>query len=72
MWLKDARCEEIVKEAWEVGKVVGSEWAISKCLKRCKVELMRWNKKEFDIVGVKVAELQARLAFLETQPTSPN
>ena len=54
MWLKDARCEENVKE------------------ERCKVELMRWNKKEFDIVGVKVAELQARLAFLETQPTSPN
>ena len=54
MWLKDAHCEEIVKE------------------EMCKVKLMRWNKEEFSIVGVKVAELQARLAFLETQPTSPN
>ena len=41
MWLKDARCEEIVKEAWEEGELVGSEWPISKCLERCKVELMR-------------------------------
>ena len=32
----------------------------------CKVKLMRWNKEEFSIVGFKVAELQARLAFLET------
>ena len=54
MWLKDARCKEILKE------------------ERCKVESMRWNKEEFDIVGVKVAKLQARLAFLETRPTSPN
>ena len=72
MWLKDARCEEIVKEAWEEGEVVGSEWAISNYLERCKVESMRWNKEEFGNVKVKVAELQARLAFLEIQPTSPN
>ena len=72
MWLKDARCEEIVKEAWEEGELVGSEWPISKCLERCKVELMRWNKEEFGNVGMKVAELQARLAFLETQPTTSN
>ena len=41
MWLIDARCEEIVKEAWEEGELVGSKWPISKCLERCKVELMR-------------------------------
>ena len=33
---------------------------------------MRWNKEEFGNVGMKVAELQARLAFLETQPTTSN
>ena len=65
IWLKDARFEEVVKEAWEEGEVVGSNWAISNCLERCKVELMRWNKEGFGNVGVKVAELQARLAFLE-------
>ena len=37
--------------------MVGLNWAISNCLERCKVELMRWNKKEFGNVGVKVAEL---------------
>ena len=41
MWLKDARCEEVVKKAWEERELVGSDWAISNCLERCKVELLR-------------------------------
>ena len=72
IWLKDAWCEEVVKEAWEEGELLGSNWAISNCLDRCKAELLRWNKEEFDNVGAKVADLQAKLALLEIQPTSPN
>jgi len=72
MWLKDACCEEIVKEAWKEGELVGSDWAISNYLERCKAELLRWNKEEFGNVRAKVAYLQARLALLEIQPTSPN
>ena len=72
MWLKYACCEEVVKEAWKEGELVGSDWAISNYLERCKAKLLRWNKEEFGNVRVKVAELQARLAFLEIQPTSPN
>ena len=72
MWLKDARCEEVVKEAWEEGELVGSDWATSNCLERCKSELLRWNKEEFGNVGATVAKLQARLELLENQPASSN
>ena len=72
MWLKDAWCEEEVKEAWEERELLGSNWAISNYFDRCKVELLRWNKEEFGNVGAKVADLQAKLALLEIQPTSPN
>ena len=51
---------------------MGSDWAILNCLERFKVELLRWNKEEFDNVGAMVAELQARLALLENQPASSN
>ena len=72
MWLKDARCEEVVKEAWEEGELVGSDWAISNCLERCKSQLLRWNKEEFGNVGATMAEQQARLELLEYQPASSN
>ena len=40
MWLKDARCEEVVKEAWEEGELLGPNWAILNCLDKCKAELL--------------------------------
>ena len=52
--------------------MLGSDWGISNCLDRCKAELLRWNKEEFNNVGAEVANLQAKLALLEIQPTSPN
>ena len=51
---------------------MGLDCAILNCLERCKAKLMRWNKDEFGNVGAKVTNLQARLAFLENHPTSPN
>ena len=52
--------------------MLGPDCTISNCLDRCKAELLRWNKEEFDNVGAKVVDLQAKLALLENQPTSPN
>lgn len=32
MWLKDSRCESVVKGAWECGQLAGSNWVLQECL----------------------------------------
>lgn len=71
MWLKDSRCEEVVHEAWDEGKLMGTEFTLKNCLDRCRVKLDAWNKLEFGHVSRMIAELQKKLKWLEKQPLSP-
>ena len=57
MWLKDLRCEKVVKDAWESGQLIESNWALYNCLERCKVDLSTWNAMEFGHVGRTIMEL---------------
>ena len=70
MWLKDSRCEMVVKDAWECGQLVGSDWVLQECLERCKIDLSAWNVSEFGHVGRTIVELQTQLEWLELQPVS--
>lgn len=70
MWLKDSRCEEVVHEAWDEGKLMGTEFTLKNFLDRCRVKLDAWNKLEFDHVSRMIAELQKKLEWLEKQPFS--
>ena len=70
MWLKDSRCEDIVKATWEVRLQSGTEGVLKSCLEQCRHDLDAWNKEEFGHVRRKVAELQNKLEWLELQPTS--
>ena len=68
MWLKDLRCEQFVKDAWESGQMVGSDFVLQDCLDRCKANLTAWNATEFGHVGRNIVELQTKLEWLELQP----
>ena len=70
MWLKDSRCEKVVKDAWECGQLVGSDWVLQECLEWCKTDLSAWNDSEFGHVGRTIVELQTKLEWSELQPVS--
>ena len=65
MWLKDSRCEKVVKDAWECGQLVGSDWVLQECLEWCKTDLSAWNDYEFGHVGRTIVELQTKLEWSE-------
>ena len=70
MWLKDLRSETVVKNAWESGQLMESDWVLHNCLERCKVDLSTWNATEFGHVGRTIMELQTKSEWLELQPIS--
>ena len=70
MWLKDSRCEKVVKDAWECGQLVGSDWVLQECLEWCKTDLSAWNDYEFGHVGRTIVELQTKLEWSKLQPVS--
>ena len=45
MWLKDNRCEEIVKDAWEEGVHAGAKGVLKSFLEHCQHDLNAWNKE---------------------------
>ena len=71
MWLKDLKCEEVVKTAWAEGCINSAGFSISRCLELCHNKLEAWNKSDFSHVGRKILELQGKLEWLEHQPASP-
>ncbi|XP_075675045.1 uncharacterized protein LOC142644284 [Castanea sativa] len=65
MWLKDEHCDEVVVEAWEKGKSMGTQHPFSQCIDECKRSLLAWNKNTFGHVGKKIAAFQKKLQWLE-------
>lgn len=39
MWLKDPRCEDVVRDAWEEGLAANQEFMLGKCLESGKARL---------------------------------
>ena len=68
--MKDLRCEQVVKDAWESGQMVGSDWVLQDYLDRCKANLTTWNAIEFSHVGRNIVELQTKLEWLKLQLVS--
>lgn len=56
MWLRDRRCEEVVHEAWEEGKVTNIGSMLGSCLEKSRVKLENWRKTEFGHLGRKLTE----------------
>ena len=61
MWLKDEQCEEVVFEAWERGKNMGTQNLFKQCMEECRRSLSSWNKNKFGHVGQKISTLQKKL-----------
>ena len=57
MWLKDPKCEEVVKKEWFEGCINSGGFPISRCLELCWNKLDAWNKSDFGHVGRKISEL---------------
>ncbi|XP_075665642.1 uncharacterized protein LOC142635351 [Castanea sativa] len=70
MWLRYQRCEEVVKKAWEEGKLTSSGSMLGSCLEKCWARLEAWNKTEFAHVGRRVSEVQKRFEWVKLQPPS--
>ena len=39
MWLKDSKCEDVVKTTWESGLMLAMNWVLRSCLDQCKADL---------------------------------
>ena len=65
MWLKDEQCEEMVSEAWERRKNMGTQNLFTQCMDECRRSLSSWNKNTFGHVGQKISTLQKKLQWLE-------
>ena len=72
MWLKDLKCEKVVKIAWAEGCTDGLGFLISRCLEIYRNRLEVWNKIDFGHIGRKISELQGKLEWLEHQLASPS
>ena len=68
MWLYDARCAEVVRDAWEFGLYVPTGHPLQNCISSYNERLTQWNKREFGHVGHQIKNLRNRLQVLETSP----
>ena len=70
MWLKDSKCKDVVKTAWESGLMSATYWVLRSYLDRCKADFSAWNTVKFRHVGRSIAKLQSKLEWLELQPST--
>ncbi|GAV57251.1 hypothetical protein CFOL_v3_00789 [Cephalotus follicularis] len=61
-WVKEARCEEIMKDTWEDGIYkLGSNNLVSK-IRICRDNLSKWCRDSFGLLGWRVSEKKAFLS----------
>ena len=65
MWLRDEQCKDVVNDAWERGRSMGTQHQFTQCLDECRKSLSFWNKTTFGHVGRKISALQKKLQWLE-------
>ena len=68
MWLRDPRCEEVVRDAWEQGLCSTMGHPLKNCISECHAQLTQWNKREFGHVGRQIKLLKTKLQMLEAFP----
>ena len=61
MWLRDEGCSGVVNDAWDRGRIRGTDWPLLHCLEECRTSLSKWNKHSFGHVGKQIAVLQKKL-----------
>ena len=64
IWTRDERCREIVKGAWDPGRI-DLEDGIMGRLKRCQKQLQRWNWAKFGNVNKMLKQKKEKLQQLE-------
>nr|POF24132.1 hypothetical protein CFP56_06215 [Quercus suber] len=65
MWLREDECKDVVNDAWERGRSMGTQHQFTQCLDECRRSLSTWNKTKFGHVGQKISALQKKLRWLE-------
>ena len=65
MWLRDLRCEEVVRDAWEHGLCSAMGHPLKNCIFECHAQLTQWNKRGFGHVGRQIKLLKNKLQVLE-------
>lgn len=65
MWLRDKRCSEVVNDARERGRNMGTNSPFLHCLEECCTSLTEWNKHSFGHVGKEITKSQKKLQMLE-------
>ena len=68
MWIKEDECDEVVKNAWERGRILESQNQFRRCLLECRSSLQSWNSTKFGHVGRNIASLSKKLQWLECLP----
>lgn len=60
MWLKHKQCEEVVREAWEMGMHMGRD-TVEHYLENCRIALIAWNSRVVDHVGKNIDHMRQQI-----------
>ena len=72
IWIKEDECDEVMKEAWERGRILGSQNQFRQCMHECRSSLQSWNSTNFGHVCRKIVSLTKKLQWLECLPGGGN
>lgn len=64
MWLRDAGCEEVVKQEWEGLRGCSAVERVSNCIKSCNKGLDGWSRCSFGRIQKEVKELENRIKVM--------
>ncbi|BFG37895.1 hypothetical protein CerSpe_241690 [Prunus speciosa] len=63
MWVQEASCEEVIKEAWEDTRGSGSN--VTTCVAPCADSLTSWNRQHFGNIQKNLQIAHAELCKLQ-------
>ncbi|KAL0451850.1 UNVERIFIED_CONTAM: hypothetical protein Slati_1163100 [Sesamum latifolium] len=64
-WIRSKDCRRAIEESWTQGVAGGAHEVLWKIIQRCRVDLLKWNRTEFEQPKREIKMLEERFVQLE-------
>ena len=67
-WIREAGCEQVIKDAWEIQPIGTDMYRVAEKIKQCRINLLQWSQTQVRVTPRLIEAKSKQLAQMEMLP----